>query len=115
MKAKDDTGQLIELLTKAIVFLYKGDGTKPGLVISYLPFEDRYYVSVVRYNIPQFHRKGLVGNPEAPTPKVVVYKTHTTTIREALNDIACWVSQQKEKRNPIEKLECYINGGSGWK
>ena len=65
MAEKDTTEQCLDLLTRAIVHLYKSDGTKPSLVISYLPFDKVFYVSICRYN-----------------PKTVVFKTHNVDLQK---------------------------------
>jgi hypothetical protein len=44
-----NTQTLIEKITKAITFVYKSDGTAPGLTISSIPHNSGYYVSVVRW------------------------------------------------------------------
>lgn len=44
-----NTQTLIEKITKAITFVYKSDGTVPGLTIATLPHNGSFYVSVVRW------------------------------------------------------------------
>jgi hypothetical protein len=44
-----NTQTLIEKITKAIAFVYKSDGTVPGLTIAMLPHNGSFYVSVVRW------------------------------------------------------------------
>jgi hypothetical protein len=45
----NDTSELLDKLTKAVSFKYKGDKTAPGITISSLK-NGQYYCSIVRYS-----------------------------------------------------------------
>jgi DNA-binding NtrC family response regulator len=77
LKGRHDMSQnTLTTLTRAVSEYYKADPTKPGVLVSYLPGEDTYYVAVHRY----FNSAGR--------EKEVIVSTKNDDLDTAVQDVA---------------------------
>jgi len=89
-----NTQTLIEKITKAITFVFKSDGTVPGLTIAMLPHNGSYYVSVVRWVSGEKEVVCSVSNPD---------------LTVALGELAGkFIVENPLPENPVETLSRYL-------
>lgn len=91
---KMNTQTLIEKITKAIAFVYKSDGTVPGLTIAMLPHNGSFYVSVVRW---------VAGEKE------VAYSNSHVNLNEALIGLSGkFLVASLPPVNPLDELSEFL-------
>jgi hypothetical protein len=88
------TGQLIELITKAICYKYGSDAFSPSLITSLIR-GGKFYISVVRYQ-------------KSISDRFVVHKFAHTDLNVALREVARQVSSHKKTENPEVLLAQYL-------
>ena len=96
---QDETVALLNKLTEAISYKYKGDAAAPNITISKIPHG--YYCSVVRY----IKGTGIKGGG-----KVVVCKTEASTLESALEAVVDeFLNTVGKQTDPIQELSSFIN------
>ncbi len=89
-----NTQALIEKITKAITFVYKSDGTVPGVTIANLPHNGSFYVSVVRW---------VAGEKE------VVCSNSNPDLGEALLGLSSkFLANNPPPVNPLDELSEFL-------
>jgi len=91
--------QLIDVLPRAICFLFKEDSMKPSLILSYLP-NNMFYVSVVRY--------GKYNSLTKQALREVVFKTQNVSLTDALLSVANWVDRFSDE-TPLTELNALLS------
>lgn len=93
-----DTQTLINKITKAINYSFKSDGTSPGLTISWLPRQEQYYTSIVRW---------------ASGEKEVVCSVSHADLNLALTGLSKrFLEENPAPINPIDELGSFLNENS---
>lgn len=85
----------LEFLNKIIesaTYLYRTDKMAPNVLISKLPKNDSYYLSINRYN------------KEGSKEKQIIFKTYQPTLEEVLKEAAVFLTGQETEQNPLEEL-----------
>lgn len=92
--SNDDT---LDLLLESLAFAYKGDTTKPGVLVSKVNKGSRiYYASVLRFSN---------GSKE----RTVVVSATGRSKDEAIEGLALkWVKLQKPTTNPVDELKIFL-------
>jgi hypothetical protein len=97
----------LEFLNKIIesaTYLYRTDKMAPNVLISKLPKNNSYYLSINRYN------------KEGSKEKQIIFKTYQPNLEDVLKDAAIFLTEQVVNENPVDELtymlgECLEDDG----
>ena len=87
--------QIIEKITQAITYVFKSDGTLPGLTTAWLPHNKSFYVSIVRW---------VNGD------KVVVCSSQDPDLNQAFYQLAGkFLALHPPVKTPVEELAALMD------